>query len=213
MRQLAGTATLVVAVLLASVDSTSAGGTDSRGMPAELVLFLIFVAGVFVVWLIAQAYKSQQAKDEKERLDQIHRDAEAWAARMDSQGLTPISTRLVLKDGEYALLEEDSVLFESRAYRVYGGGGTRIGRVYVGGGVSESQQRLKQIDSGTLTLTTKRLVFDGTHENRTLPMSQLLSVRPSPDAIEVSSERPASRTRRRRPLSAEPLDDRRLKGR
>ena len=63
-------------------------------MPAELVLFLIFVAGVFVVWLIAQAYKSQQAKDEKERLDQIHRDAEAWAARMDSQGLTPISTRL-----------------------------------------------------------------------------------------------------------------------
>ena len=182
-------------------------------MPAELVLFLIFVAGVFVVWLIAQAYKSQQAKDEKERLDQIHRDAEAWAARMDSQGLTPISTRLVLKDGEYALLEEDSVLFESRAYRVYGGGGTRIGRVYVGGGVSESQQRLKQIDSGTLTLTTKRLVFDGTHENRTLPMSQLLSVRPSPDAIEVSSERPASRTRRRRPLSAEPLDDRRLKGR
>ena len=65
-----------------------------------------------------------------------------------------------------ALLDESSVFFESRAYRVGGGAETRFGRVYVGGGVSKSQQRLKQIDTGRLTLTTKRLIFDGSIENR-----------------------------------------------
>jgi len=59
--------------------------------------------------------------------------------------------------------------------------------VYVGGGVSESEQRLKQIDSGTLTLTTKRLVFDGGRENRAIQLSDVLSVKPRTDAIEVST--------------------------
>jgi hypothetical protein len=61
----------------------------------------------------------------------------------------------------------------------------------LGGGVSESQQRVKQIDQGALTLTTKRLVFDGTHENRNVQLSQVLSVSPWADAIEISTARRA----------------------
>jgi len=103
----------------------------------------------------------------------------------------PISTRLILKGDEHAVLEEGSTLFESRAYRLYGGGGTRIGRFSVGGGISESEQRVKQIDQGTLTLTTKRLIFDGTTENRNVQLSQVMSVSPGSDAIEISTERRA----------------------
>jgi hypothetical protein len=100
----------------------------------------------------------------------------------------PIRARLILKDGEHALLEEPSALIETRAYRVYSGAGTRIGRVYVGGGVSESRQRWSVIDQGTLTLTTKRLVFDGSQENRNVQLAHVLSVSPGSDVIEVSTQ-------------------------
>lgn len=52
-------------------------------------------------------------------------------------------------------------------------------------------QRLKQIDEGTLTLTNQRLVFDGSHENRNVQLSHVLSVRPWSDAIEGSLQRRA----------------------
>ena len=97
----------------------------------------------------------------------------------------------ILKDGEHAILEESSTLFETRAVRVYGGGRTRLGRVYVGGGASESHQRVREIDQGTLTLTTARLVFDGGLENRNVALSKVLSVSPWADAIEISTERRA----------------------
>jgi hypothetical protein len=88
-------------------------------------------------------------------------------------------------------LDEESILFESRAYRVSGGAGTRIGRVWVGGGVSESQQRLKQIDSGRVTLTTMRLVFDGSMENRSIRLADIMSVEQWADAIEIGSHKRA----------------------
>ena len=37
----------------------------------------------------------------------------------------------------------------------------------------------------------QRLVFDGTHENRSIRLSDLLSVNPWSDAVEVSSQRRA----------------------
>src|SRR5262245_4323087 len=111
---------------------------------------------------------------QKDRLQQLSREADEWVASV-GRGITPIDTRLILKNDEHAVLEEGSTLLESRAFRVSGGGGTRIGRVYIGGGVSESHQRIRELDRGTLTLTTKRLIFDGTHENRNVQLSQVLS--------------------------------------
>ena len=63
--------------------------------------------------------------------------------------------------------------------------------MYVGGGLSESHQRVREIDQGTLTLTTARLVFDGGLENRNVALSKVLSVSPWADAIEISTERRA----------------------
>jgi hypothetical protein len=153
-----------------------------------VALLMLLVGGGVVAAFWRSASHSTQVR--QEHLERLNREADEWVARVN-RGITPISTRLILKNDEHAILEEGSTLFESRAYRVYGGAGTRIGRVYVGGGVSESQQRVKEIDQGTLTLTTKRLIFDGTHENRNVQLSQVLSVNPWSDAIEISTARRA----------------------
>jgi hypothetical protein len=180
--------TLSVLVILGSFDVAEArGSSDDKAMVQLLIAGLVVVIGI-VAWLVSQANAPHRVEPDPDRSAQLQREANAWADRF-AGGIRSVPTRLLLRDGEVALLDEPSILFESRSFRIYGGAGTRVGGIYVGGGASESQQRLKQIDLGTLTLTTKRLVFDGERENRSVPMSQVLSVRPWADAIEVSSER------------------------
>jgi len=97
-----------------------------------------------------------------------------------------VPVRILLRPGELGIMEEESVLFETKAYRIFGGAGTRVGGISFGGGASESHQRLRKIDSGILVLTTERLVFDGAHENRSLELTAILSANPWSDAIEIS---------------------------
>jgi hypothetical protein len=52
---------------------------------------------------------------------------------------------------------------------------------------------LKQLDSGTLTLATKRLVFTGSMESRVVNIKDIVSVEPLADAIEISPGRKAKR--------------------
>jgi len=65
--------------------------------------------------------------------------------------------------------------------------------VYIGAGQSSSVQGLKKIDSGTLTLTNKGLVFTGSMESRVVPMKDIVSVELLPDGIEVSTGQKAKR--------------------
>jgi len=192
MIRLARRGLLVVApLLLVSVPVTMAA-TERKASQTPTVspeMMIGAVAGLlFVIICVVALVRRHRAAARREHLLELSEEADAFIAEA-RRGLEPIRTHLILKDGEHAVLEEASALMETRAYRVYGGGGTRIGGVYVGGGVSESRQRFKLIDEGTLTLTTKRLIFDGTQENRTVQLSQVVSVNPWADAIEVSTER------------------------
>jgi DNA-directed RNA polymerase subunit RPC12/RpoP len=91
-------------------------------------------------------------------------------------------------------LDEPSKLIEARATRVYAGGGTRLKGIYIGGGESGSFQSLKELDSGTLTLTTKRLVFTGSMESRVVNIKEIVSIEPfGADAIVVSTGRKVKR--------------------
>src|SRR5215831_1026914 len=58
---------------------------------------------------------------------------------------------------------------------------------------SSGVQRLKQLDSGMLTLTTKRLVFTGWMESRVVNIKDIVSVEPFADAIEISTAKRAKR--------------------
>lgn len=108
--------------------------------------------------------------------------ANAFVDKIKSDKKIPtVSTSLFLSDGEQALLEEGSQLYETRAVRKSSGGfgGIRIMKgVTVGrySGVSESHQEWRVIDSGKIILTNKRVVFDGQKGNKVIPLNKILSV-------------------------------------
>lgn len=121
-------------------------------------------------------------------------EANHWLVGIKARkALTPITTNLLLKAGEEAYLESPSRLEEARAERYYEGGGAsvRIAKgVYVGGGsgASRSVQVTTPIDAGRLVLTNKRLIFDGAKEDRVILLDKIVSINPSINTIEVSSE-------------------------
>jgi hypothetical protein len=107
-----------------------------------------------------------------------------------SGALRPVATPLLLDSGEYAFVADHAKLIETRAVRKSTGGGLglRVAKgVYLGrsAGQSESHQEYRLIDEGTLTLTNKRLIFSGSKENRTIPLSKLVSIKNLLDGFEV----------------------------
>jgi hypothetical protein len=89
-------------------------------------------------------------------------------------------------------------LLESRAIRksrsYYGGPTIRLAkglslRLGAGTSQSESYEELRNIDNGTLVLTTKRLVFMGSLRTSNVMLNDLVGVKPYTDGIQVHRER------------------------
>jgi len=134
----------------------------------------------------------------EEQKQKLIEETNAFLAKIKEQkGLTPITTSILLKKEEDAYFQIDTILQETRAVRKYSGSGRGVGfrvakGVYVGAGgrsgTSESHEEWRNIDEGKLTLTNKRVIFDGVKENRVVPLEKIVSVNPWLDAIEISAE-------------------------
>ena len=167
---------------------TASSSTDGFGN--------ILVIGVVLMVGLAFAVINASRKPKPlspEKVDEQSAEAMAFLDKLNTGKFTPPNTPLVLAAEEIALLNEPSRLAEARATRVYAGGGTRVHGIYIGGGQSSSVQNLKELDSGTLTLTTKRLVFTGSMENRVANIKDIVSVEGFADAIEISTAKRAKR--------------------
>jgi hypothetical protein len=153
---------------------------------AWIVLILCGSFIIFVAWLADRIRVGNLAK----LRPMMHAEAEQFLANWQKHGRLPVcDSPIILEDGEVAVLSEPSNLMESRATRYYAGLGTRVGGIYVGGGQSQNVQSLKQIDSGSLTLTTRRLVFTGSLETRVVKLDDLVSVEQYADAVEIATSR------------------------
>lgn len=154
------------------------------------VIVVLFASAAAILFLL-DAIRSYMNKGKSEdRVKGLATDAEMFFASLEHRSRLPTTAvEIVLKSGEVGIFQEPSILYESRSYRVFGGGGTRVAGIYIGGGASEAQQRLKEIDSGKIVLTNQRLVFDGQMENRVLNLKDVVSATPWTDAIEVGSSR------------------------
>lgn len=157
-----------------------------------IAVVVLTITGIAVlVAVMAGVRRRTRMRRASERLEHMSQAAQEYLDQL-SRGTrpVPVQTAVFLPPDEVAVLvEPQSTLMEPRALRVYGGAGTRIGGIYVGGGVSESHQRLRTIASGELVLTTRRIVFDGDLESRAVKLTDVLSVQPWVDAIEVSTSR------------------------
>jgi len=152
--------------------------------------FGVLLAIAVIVWIIVAVNSRAVKKDIEERQKRNRDEAYRFFLEIEEQKKQPITqVDVVLKEGEVGVFQEPSVVLETRAYRVYGGAGTRVGRIYLSGGASESRQRLREIDSGILVLTNQRLIFDGGNENRSVHLRDLISANAWSDAIEISSGR------------------------
>ncbi len=108
------------------------------------------------------------------------------------------SNAVLLKRGERAVAVIPGVtLKEPRSVRkTYGGGGGPSIRIAKGvyfrtGGFasrSESHEEIKEIDSGTLTLTNRRLVFTGRKRTVNVPLGKIVGMEPYRDAVAINRD-------------------------
>jgi hypothetical protein len=188
------TSTASVILIVAPAISSFARSIHPASSTNDLNKILALGVALVVGLVFAAINAGRKLKPlSKEKVAQLGSEAMALLKQIEAGKFTPPDTPLLLGMDETALLHEPSRLIEARATRVYAGGGTRVQGIYVGGGQSTSVQSLKELDSGTLTLTTKRLVFTGTMESRVVNGKDIVSVEPLADAIEISTVRKAKR--------------------
>lgn len=155
---------------------------------AGMAFIGLIIAVAFYWFFTKDSSGNKKVKDEDQR-----KEAQLLIETITNEKkLTPISSSLLLENEEYAFLTDETALFETRAVRTSSGGGVgvRIAKgIGVGGyqGRSESHQELKQIDTGTITVTNKRIIFRGSQENRVVPISKIVELKLHADGIELAS--------------------------
>jgi hypothetical protein len=186
-------APLIVSLLLFPTVSSfaRASHSSSAGDFGKILPIGVVVLVGLIVAAINATRKSKPVSPAQ--VAQLQSEATEFFNKIEAGKFTPPQTPLILLAGESALLNEPSKLLEARATTLYAGGGTRVRGIYVGGGQSTSSQSLKEVDSGTVTLTTKRLVFTGSMESRVVQFKDIVAVEAMGDAIELSVGNKAKR--------------------
>lgn len=168
--------------------SRSAARGSSNDTTAWLVGGLVILA--FITLLASIGGSARRSALTKKRAEELKKEAQDFFDRLIKTGtLNGPEVPTILQSGEKALLHEPSTLTEARSVRAYSGTGTRVKGIWLGGGLSTSYLAMKRIDTGSVTLTNERFIFDGEMEERILRISDIVSVRPWTDAIEISSQR------------------------
>lgn len=99
-----------------------------------------------------------------------------------------VGLKIILNRDEQAHCYSGARLMEERAVRQSTGGAIRVTKgLYVGRSKSESHGELRIIDSGSLLLTNKRLIFNGDMRNIEYRLDKIISVEEYKDAIEIGS--------------------------
>jgi hypothetical protein len=135
-------------------------------------------------------------KPKPSKQDLIAAEYHHFIERLTQQGsLEPITVGVSLKKNEFAYLETQASLHETKSVSTYSSSG-RVGirvmkGVYIGSGSSgrsQSHQEMGFINEGVLIITNQRLLFVGSTENRIIPLNKIVSVDQLADAIGVFSE-------------------------
>ena len=159
---------------------------------AVLIAFIVFVVAVVIGLVVWGRYAKEKRRIQRQK--DLVAEARLFMADLEESRVLPIvPTKIILKPGEKAFYSSPSALYETRAVRHYQGGytGFRVAKgIYVGGssGHSVSTQEWSKIDNGFLTVTNKRLIFDGGGADRAVSVKKVVSVEASLNAIEVSAE-------------------------
>lgn len=160
------------------------------------ISFLVFL--IIIIGLIVFAGKKLVDKaNKRDRLSKMYDNVleiKKYVEEFKKNRKTPtIKTSLILKNDEEAYLEDTVKLYEirsaSKSDRLYIGGRIMKG-IFLGGstGVSRKFDELREIDSGKLVLTNKRVIFDGNFNARTIDLEKIISIEIYDDGFEIACE-------------------------
>ncbi len=158
--------------------------------------------------LLAREWKNigDGGLSDKEQMiaDKLRRDAEieAWMKKISSGSLKVKVIRaeppIILQKDEEALCVLPSIyLCETRAVRVnrggYGGASFRVSkgvslRLGQFGSRGESHPEMRNVDQGTLVITSRRFIYCGRIKTVDIPLRKILQVDPFDDAIGLHKE-------------------------
>lgn len=149
------------------------------------LLLLVVVA----ILMIASAARKRRrhAQDNAIRCQNYDK----WHAWVAEHGKLPnVSCNIILKEGEIAHHCERAALIEPKSVRTTDFGGVSTGGkgIRIGGGraISESHDEWREISRGTLTITNRRIVYDGDRHNRSVDIADVLSVQANVDSAAIS---------------------------
>ena len=153
-----------------------------------ITIALLAVCFVWVVVLAIRQNKRRQA------LDQLTSATRGYIEALEqSRVFAPIAVPgLHLEQGEFAIRHDRATLAEVRTARIGGGLGTRVRvggfPIYLGGWKSVPSEELREVGTGELVLTNRRLLFLGAH-TLALPFDRLLTCQQMDAALLVSESR------------------------
>jgi hypothetical protein len=129
-------------------------------------------------------------------VEQKDADMNTWLSQIKSGNIQQMSdtSPVMLKRGENLIISLLGIsLIEARSIRKgsYGGPSIKIAKgLYfrVGGFQAQSQEELKVLDQGIITLTNKRVVYSGSKKTVDIPLTKITSLQPYSDAISIVRE-------------------------
>ena len=171
----------------------------------ETLLGIIFCIVIAVV-VVRKMSASSRDQDNESRYKQKFNAAEAWLRQRLEAAENGQQIEMICGPSSLGFDSDESVVFvlpgvrllEPRAIRRsrsnYGGPTIRLAkglsfRLGAGTSQSESSDELREIDQGTLVLTTNRLAFMGSMRTSSVKLDDIIGMEAYTDGIQVHRER------------------------
>lgn len=158
------------------------------GLPVSFALLLIF-------WMWQTQQSKNRAKAKTQALEKsLTETAEKFFEEINrSNKFTPVETSLNLDNNEFAIYSSRSTMAEYKSQRRFNAVGTTLKfggvPVHLGHSRGESHNVLRDMGTGTLTITNKRLIFIGSEKSWNSPLREILNSEISIDTITIFSSK------------------------
>ncbi len=147
---------------------------------------------------IAQISENLGVKISHDAETQQRMDRFRLLARIDNGQLTPIDPGVLLQRGEVCHARFTSAVHELRTVTKAIGYHGPAGRIRIMKGLSwrygyvnvnrVTSEQLRELDSGTLLVTNKRLLFNGSKKNLSIPLRRVIHFTLFKDAIQIEKD-------------------------